>query len=220
VLAAAAAAASSSAAAAAPPPPPRHVLLVVVDDLGFSDLGYKAALWNISGPVMSTPFLDGLAAGGVKLESVYGHYLCSPSRTALLSGRYAYTTGMGEEVIVDGVPDQLPTNIRTVADLLQGAGWATAAFGVSEGRGGGRGSGGGGLKDEGAWDTDFGRRVACSSPPGGLFCSCPVPELLSVFAPGGCSAPLPSHPYLPPPPHPTPPYPPHPARGCRNGTPG
>ena len=48
----------------------------------------------------------------------------------MLSGRYAYTVGANAEVIVDGVPDQLPTNIRTVADLLsQQAGWATAAFG-------------------------------------------------------------------------------------------
>jgi arylsulfatase A-like enzyme len=37
--------------------------------------------------------------------------------------------GANAEVIVDGVPDQLPTNIRTVADLLGSQGWASAAFG-------------------------------------------------------------------------------------------
>lgn len=118
--------------AAAPTPqasPAQHILMIVIDDLGFSDLGYKAALYNSSGPSFSTPTLDALAATGVKLESYYVHALCSPSRTAFLSGRYALTTGMNAEVIVDGVPDQLPTNIRTLADLLQEAGWATGAFG-------------------------------------------------------------------------------------------
>lgn len=108
---------------------PQHVLQIIVDDLGFSDLSYKAELYNISGPLFPTPFLDSLARAGVRLESTYVHALCSPSRGAFLSGRYAYTTGGNAEVITDGVPDQLPTNIRTVADLLHNHGWATAAFG-------------------------------------------------------------------------------------------
>ena len=108
---------------------PKHVLMVIVDDLGFSDMSYKQALYNISGPVFPTPNLDALALAGVRLESYYVHALCSPSRGAFLSGRYAYTTGGNAEVIVDGVPDQLPTNLRTVADLLKTKGWATAAFG-------------------------------------------------------------------------------------------
>jgi arylsulfatase B len=121
-------------AAAAPPPPPKHVIFFVVDDLGFSDLSYKMAPgnpWNLSStlPIPPTPHIDALALGGVRLESTYVHYLCSPSRTAFLSGRYAYTTGMNMEVIVDGVPDQLPTNIRTVADHLQAHNWSTSAFG-------------------------------------------------------------------------------------------
>jgi arylsulfatase A-like enzyme len=86
-------------------------------------------MYNISDPLFPTPNLDALALAGVRLESYYVHALCSPSRGAFLSGRYAYTTGGNAEVIVDGVPDQLPTNIKTVADLLKTKGWATAAFG-------------------------------------------------------------------------------------------
>jgi hypothetical protein len=108
---------------------PSHVLFIVVDDLGFSDLGYKKDLYNITGPIFPTPTLDALALAGVRLESIYVHALCSPSRGAFLSGRYAFTTGGNAEVIVDGVPDQLPTNIRTIADLLKTKNWATAAFG-------------------------------------------------------------------------------------------
>jgi arylsulfatase A-like enzyme len=86
-------------------------------------------MYNISAPLFPTPTLDALALAGVRLESYYVHALCSPSRGAFLSGRYAFTTGGNAEVIVDGVPDQLPTNIKTVADLLKTKGWATAAFG-------------------------------------------------------------------------------------------
>ena len=132
------AALAGEAAAVSPPPvaaavAPQHVLFIVVDDLGFSDLTYKRALYNLTeGPSFSTPTLDALALSGVRLESYYVHALCSPSRTAFLSGRYAYTTGMNSEVITDGVPDQLPTNIRTVADLLKTAGWNTSAYGKQD----------------------------------------------------------------------------------------
>jgi arylsulfatase B len=116
-------------AAAAPPAPPRHVLFVLIDDAGFSEFSYKGPMYNISGPLFPTPTLDALALAGVRLESLYTNKLCSPSRGGILSGRYAYTTGGNAEVIVDGQPDQLPTNIRTVADLLSAHGWQTSAFG-------------------------------------------------------------------------------------------
>ena len=111
---------------------PNHVLMIVVDDLGFSDLSYKADLYNITGPLFPTPNIDNLALAGVRLESYYVHALCSPSRGAFLSGRYAYTTGGNAEVITDGIPDQLPTNIKLISDLLkEGGNWSSAAWGVS-----------------------------------------------------------------------------------------
>ncbi len=120
------------ASAAALPPPPNHVVWIVIDDLGWGDVSYKAKTYpDVPGLQFAppTPNIDALALSGVRAESYYVHPLCSPSRTAFLSGRYAYTTGSNSEVITDGVPDQLPTNIRTVADLLTDAGWNTSAFG-------------------------------------------------------------------------------------------
>jgi arylsulfatase A-like enzyme len=108
---------------------PKHILFVVIDDAGFSDFSYKQAMYNISGPLFPTPVIDSLALEGVRLESYYVHALCSPSRGAFLSGRYAYTTGGNAEVIVDGVPDQLPTNIRIIPGLLAQANWSSAAYG-------------------------------------------------------------------------------------------
>ena len=112
---------------------PQHIIFMVVDDLGFSDVGYKASMYNTTdGPLFSTPTIDTLALSGVRLESYYVAFLCSPSRTSFLSGRYPYTNGMNDEVIVDGQPDQMPTNIRTMADLLHdtnNAKWYTSAYG-------------------------------------------------------------------------------------------
>ena len=66
---------------------------------------------------------------GVRLESYYVNSLCSPTRTALLSGRYAYTIGMENTVIVDGQDVDLPLNLLTIADYLSLAGWNTSAYG-------------------------------------------------------------------------------------------
>ena len=46
-----------------------------------------------------TPTIDALAAAGVKLDAYYVQPLCSPTRTSLLSGRYAYTIGAAGGVI-------------------------------------------------------------------------------------------------------------------------
>lgn len=110
---------------------PKHILFFLIDDLGFGDAGYKAATYpEVKGmSQIPTPAIDALAMAGVRLESYYVNQLCSPTRTSLLSGRYAYNIGMNAEVIVNGNPSVMPLNLSTVADHLSEAGWATAAFG-------------------------------------------------------------------------------------------
>ena len=62
-----------------------NILLVLMDDLGWNDIGYH-------NPEVYSPVLDGLAEEGVKLENYYVYPVCSPSRSALLSGRYTVNT--------------------------------------------------------------------------------------------------------------------------------
>ena len=65
-----------------------NVLLIVSDDQGYRDLGCYG------GPVIKTPHLDRLAAGGVRLTSFYVAWpACTPSRGALLTGRYPQRNG-------------------------------------------------------------------------------------------------------------------------------
>lgn len=70
----------------------------------FTSVPHRSKLYtNVTyGFPIPTPTIDSLALSGVALEQYYVHQLCSPTRTALLSGRYAYNIGMEEEVIVDG----------------------------------------------------------------------------------------------------------------------
>lgn len=106
--------------------PPKNVLFMLIDDLGYADVGYHGNLVNATIP---TPTIDELSAAGVRLEQYYVTQLCSPTRTSLMSGRYPYSIGMQDEVIVDGHPSCLPVNASTIADRLQAAGWATSAYG-------------------------------------------------------------------------------------------
>ena len=108
--------------------PPKHVVMLVIDDFGFADASYKAELYNGTAPP-PTPHIDALAKSGVRLESYYVNKLCSPTRTALLSGRYAYTNGMDDGVIIDGQNIDMPLNLKTIADHLKTGGWNTSAYG-------------------------------------------------------------------------------------------
>ena len=73
------------------------IIMVVVDDLGWNDVGFhNRELVGQPGDI-ETAHIDALASAGVRLDAYYVQPLCSPTRTTLLSGRYAYTTGMAGE---------------------------------------------------------------------------------------------------------------------------
>lgn len=66
--------------------PQPNILFVLVDDLGWSDVGFH-------GSKIKTPNVDKLAREGVVLDSYYVQPICSPTRGALLSGRYPIHIG-------------------------------------------------------------------------------------------------------------------------------
>lgn len=66
---------------------PSNILLVVIDDFGWSDVGFHGAK-------IQTPNMDKLASEGVILDNYYVQPICSPTRSALLSGRYPIHTGL------------------------------------------------------------------------------------------------------------------------------
>jgi arylsulfatase A-like enzyme len=68
-----------------------NIVLIMVDDMGYSDIGCY-------GSEISTPNLDALAAGGVRVTQFYNGARCCPTRAALLTGLYAHQAGIGHMV--------------------------------------------------------------------------------------------------------------------------
>jgi arylsulfatase A-like enzyme len=118
---------SSSAAGGSPanrtePAPRPNIVFFLIDDLGFADCGFNA------GKDIHTPHIDALAAGGSVLDAHYVQPVCSPTRAALMTGRYATHTGV-YNVVRPHAKWGLPLNERTLASALRDAGYETAIAG-------------------------------------------------------------------------------------------
>ncbi len=84
----------------------------MADDLGYADVGFT----NPDCPI-PTPNLDRLANAGVKLKNYYVHPTCSPSRAALMTGRYAVNVGLAMPIL-PGTPGGLEPEYRTLPEYL------------------------------------------------------------------------------------------------------
>jgi arylsulfatase A-like enzyme len=108
------------------PPGAPNVLLVLVDDLGF------AGTSTFGGPVR-TPTFDRIARGGLRFNNFHTTAVCSPTRTALKSGRNHHVNNMGGIIetgtAFPGNTGQIPQNVAPLAEMLRLNGFATAAFG-------------------------------------------------------------------------------------------
>jgi arylsulfatase A len=112
-------------AAAAERPP--NIVIIFCDDLGYGDLG------SYGHPSIRTPNLDRMAAEGLRFTDFYtADSVCSPSRSALLTGRLPVRTGMyGDQrrVLFPNSVGGLPASEITIAEALKPRGYATALVG-------------------------------------------------------------------------------------------
>lgn len=105
-----------------------HILLFVVDDVGWADTTINAKLGTKSD--IPTPSLNNLASTGMLLASHYVQPVCSPTRTALQTGRYPHTIGTQHmQTIKPGASPHMPRNKMTIAEALKAAGYKTAMIG-------------------------------------------------------------------------------------------
>nr|XP_042715943.1 arylsulfatase A isoform X2 [Chrysemys picta bellii] len=103
---------------------PPNVLLIFADDLGFGDLG------SYGHPTSATPNLDKMAARGLRFTDFYASCpICSPSRAALLTGRYQTRSGVYPGVFYPGSRGGLPLSELTIAEVLKARGYTTAMVG-------------------------------------------------------------------------------------------
>jgi len=90
-----------------------NILIIFTDDQGYADLACFGNTKN------KTPRLDQLASAGTKFTSFYSQAVCSPSRSALLTGRYPFRSkGWG-----------MPAEEITFAEIMSKAGYQTACVG-------------------------------------------------------------------------------------------
>ncbi len=104
-----------------------NIVIILADDLGYGDLGCCGH------PTLRTPNLDRMAAEGIRFTDFYSvGEVCTPSRAALLTGRYAVRSGMAHDrfrVLRNRSTGHLPADEVTFAECLQKAGYATGMVG-------------------------------------------------------------------------------------------
>ncbi|WP_196803951.1 arylsulfatase [Marmoricola sp. URHB0036] len=109
-----------------PPAGAPNVVVVVIDDMGFG------APSPYGGPC-NLPTAERLADNGLRYSRFHVTALCSPTRQALMTGRNHHSVGMGVTTEMatshPGYTGFRPASAATLAQILRGNGWSTAAFG-------------------------------------------------------------------------------------------
>lgn len=107
------------------PSGPPNVVYFLVDNLGYGELGcYGGGILRGA----DTKRIDAFAAEGMKLLNFAPEAQCTPSRSALMTGRYAIRSG-NHTVALAGDDGGIVTWERTLGDVLSAQGYATACFG-------------------------------------------------------------------------------------------
>lgn len=99
-----------------------NIVYIVADDLGWKDVGFH-------GSDIKTPNLDKLAESGARLEQFYAQPMCTPTRAALMTGRYPFRYGLQTLVIPSGYTYGLPVDEWLLPQALKEAGYQTAIVG-------------------------------------------------------------------------------------------
>ena len=103
-------------------PPRPNILYIMADDLGWKDVGFH-------GSDIKTPNLDRLAQTGVQLEHYHAHPWCTPSRAALMTGRYPFRYGLQTIAIPSAATYGLATDEWILPQALKETGYKTAIVG-------------------------------------------------------------------------------------------
>ena len=106
-----------------------NIVFIMADDLGYADLSRTGSKY------IETPFIDSIAANGLLLDQGYANSaICSPTRTALLTGAYQYRFKVGlEEPLISSVAIKAklgaPKERPTLASSFKALGYDTALIG-------------------------------------------------------------------------------------------
>jgi arylsulfatase A-like enzyme len=102
-----------------------NIVLIITDDVGYGDIGSYGAR------DIRTPNIDRLAREGVRLTDFYAAPQCTPTRAALITGRYQQRVALERALATTGpsLEQGLRATGRTLPQLLKDSGYATALVG-------------------------------------------------------------------------------------------
>ena len=102
-----------------------NVVLMLADNVGWGDIGAYGG-GEVRG--MPTPRLDELASAGMQMTQFLVEPGCTPSRAALMTGRYSVRSGLGT-IILGGLRNTLQSEEFTLGEMFSSQGYATASVG-------------------------------------------------------------------------------------------
>uniref|UniRef100_A0A1A9UM16 Sulfatase N-terminal domain-containing protein n=1 Tax=Glossina austeni TaxID=7395 RepID=A0A1A9UM16_GLOAU len=102
---------------------PPNIVIIMADDMGFDDVSFRGAKEFI------TPNIDALAYHGKILHRLYAPPMCTPSRSALLTGLYPFHTGTQHYILLNQEPWGPLTNFITMPEVFQAHGYSTNLIG-------------------------------------------------------------------------------------------
>ena len=97
-----------------------NILFILTDDQGFGDISAHG------NPVLKTPNLDALRSQSVRFTDFHVSPTCSPTRSALMTGRHEFKNGVTHTILER---ERLTLKATTIAQLLKSAGYTTGIFG-------------------------------------------------------------------------------------------
>ena len=117
----------------APAPAKPHIFMLVADDFGWANAGWHRSADDRGRREVKTPVMDALVKEGIELDQAYSFKFCSPSRSALQSGRLPTHVNIdnGEEAWLYNRDDPvsgfagIPRNMTCIAQHMKRAGYAT-----------------------------------------------------------------------------------------------